>query len=266
MSGNQLTKKQELIRYFDNLALTRLSGKRSHSYYWNEITNYCNYFSNNTLSVLEIGCGTGELIASINGVRKLGIDFSPEMINTAKRKFPETEFMVMDAEELKLNEKFDLVIISNLIGFTSDIQNVFEEVQKVCHPETKIIVTYYNHLWEPLLKFFEMVGLKTPTPTQNWLTQADIKNLLFIAGFDVYRETKRMLFPVNIPLLSSFLNKFIATLPLIKFFTINNYSFAKQLFFLITISKIYRKMLYVIYIFQLFYFFFTPTNNYTIKF
>ena len=229
MSGNQLTKKQELIRYFDNLALTRLSGKRSHSYYWNEITNYCNYFSNNTLSVLEIGCGTGELIASINGVRKLGIDFSPEMINTAKRKFPETEFMVMDAEELKLNEKFDLVIISNLIGFTSDIQKVFEEVQKVCHPETKIIVTYYNHLWEPLLKFFEMVGLKTPTPTQNWLTQADIKNLLFIAGFDVYRETKRMLFPVNIPLLSSFLNKFIATLPLIKYFTINNYSFAKQL-------------------------------------
>ncbi len=227
MIENIQIKKQEIKNHFERLAAKHAGSRRKHNYYWEEIINYCNYFSNDTLNVIEIGCGAGDLIGSIKGRRKTGIDFSPNMISVARNKYPGISFYLMDAEELKLEEKFDLVIISNLIGHTPDIQKVFEEIKKISHAQTKVIVTYYNHLWEPLLKFFEKTGLKTPTPNQNWLTQPDIKNLLYISGFDVYRETKRMLLPVYVPLISNFLNKYIATLPFIKFFTINNYSFAK---------------------------------------
>lgn len=213
--------------YFQQVASSRAGVRKKHSYYWNDITEHCNYFSHETLSVLEIGCGSGELLNSIKGRRKVGIDFSPAMIDIAKKQFPHLELKVMAAEQLELNEKFDLIILSNLIGFVDDVQQVFEQLHNVCHERTRVIVTYYNHFWEPVLKFGELLGLKTKTPNQNWLTRIDIKNLLMLAGFDTYRESKRMIFPFYIPLVSSFLNKVLAKLPLIRLLAMNNFSFAK---------------------------------------
>ncbi len=216
--------------YFDNLAKSRKKRGIS-AYYWNEITNYSKYFSHEDSSVLEIGCGCGDLLAGIDGNRKVGIDFSEEMIAWAKEKHPQKniEFLVMDANNINLNEKFDLVIISNLIGFVDDIQNVFEQVKKVCHPNTKIIVQFYNSLWEPVIKFAELIGLKKKTPLQNWLNSRDINNLLFVSGFDIYRNSKRLIFPVFFPILSFILNKYLAKFPIFRFFSLNIYSFAKPL-------------------------------------
>ncbi len=216
--------------YFDNLAKSRKKRGIS-AYYWNEITNYSKYFSHEDSSVLEIGCGCGDLLAGIDGNRKVGIDFSEEMIAWAKEKHPQKniEFFVMDANNINLNEKFDLVIISNLIGFVDDIQNVFEQVKKVCHPNTKIIVQFYNSLWEPVIKFAELIGLKKKTPLQNWLNSRDINNLLFVSGFDIYRNSKRLIFPVFFPILSFILNKYLAKFPIFRFFSLNIYSFAKPL-------------------------------------
>lgn len=219
----------DIKTYFDKLAIYRKKTRGVNSYYWDEITSYCDYFSQEELSVLEIGCGAGELLNGIRAKRKVGIDFSPAMIAVAKEKYPAVEFHVMEAENLQLEEKFDLIILSNLIGYLDDVQEVFRQLHKVCHPQTKIIVTYYNYLWEPVLKFSESVGIKTPTPIQNWLSLTDINNLLFLAGFDVYRNTKRMIFPFKVPLLKGLFNRFLAKLPFFRFFSINIYTFARPM-------------------------------------
>ena len=215
--------------YFEKVAASRKKARGFNAYYWNEITNYCDYFSHEDISILEVGCGTGELLNGVRATRKVGIDFSPAMISIAKEKFQNIDFHVMEAENIQLDEKFDLIILSNLIGYVDDVEEVFKQLHKVCHPQTKIIVTYYNYLWEPFLKFAEKIRLKTPTPLQNWLSLTDINNLLYISGFDVYRNTKRMIFPFNIPLLKSFLNNFLAKLPFFRFFSLNIYTFAKPL-------------------------------------
>lgn len=215
------------LPYFEKIANSRVIDRRRHSYYWNDITKYVNYFTHPDNSVLEIGCGTGELLNEIKASRKAGIDYSPSMIAIAKKSYPGIEFKVMAAEELKLDEKFDLIILSNLIGFTDDIQQVFEKLQSVCHERTKIIVTYYNRAWEPFLKFAEFLGLKRKTPVQNWLSMSDIRNLLTLAGYEVFRENKRILLPFYIPVLSTLFNKYIAKLPLIKKMCLNSFSFAR---------------------------------------
>lgn len=216
--------------YFNRLGKRRKERGIS-AYYWNEIKHYCNYFSHEDSSVLEIGCGSGDLLASIAGSRKVGIDFSEEYISWAKDKHKDQniEFHVMDANNITLSETFDMVVISNLIGFVDDIENVFEQVQKVCHPNTKIIVQYYNSLWSPVIKFAEAIGLKKKTPHQNWLNSRDINNLLFVSGFDVYRSTKRLIFPLWIPILSFVFNRYLAKFPFFRFFSLNLYSFAKPL-------------------------------------
>ncbi|HLC82826.1 MAG TPA: class I SAM-dependent methyltransferase, partial [Bacteroidia bacterium] len=110
--------------YFNSIAPKRIKQRRAKRYYWNDITKYCNYFVHEDSSVLEIGCGTGELLNDLKSKNKIGIDFSEEMISQAKSQFPSLDVRVMDAEELILNEKFDVIILSNLIGYLDDIQKV----------------------------------------------------------------------------------------------------------------------------------------------
>lgn len=217
------------ISYFDALSEHRIRQRKAKGYYWNDITRYCEYFTHEGLSVLEIGCGTGELLNGIKAKRKVGIDFSEGMIAQAKKQFPELELYVMPAEKLEFTEKFDLIILSNLIGYLNDIQDVFTQLHCVCHANTKIIITYYNFLWEPVLKFGELIGYKTKTPQQNWLSLSEISSLLELSGFSVYRHSRRMILPVYIPLISELFNNVLAKFPPFRTFSINNFTFAKPL-------------------------------------
>src|SRR5687768_5805798 len=114
----------KLRSYFDKVGARRKK-RRFSKYYWNEITQYCKYFSHEDASVLEVGCGNGDLLSHIHGARKVGIDFSEEYIRWARHQHQGSaiEFHVMDANNITLNETFDLIILSNLIGFVGDIQH-----------------------------------------------------------------------------------------------------------------------------------------------
>jgi SAM-dependent methyltransferase len=215
------------LEYFEWVAKKHPNKRKAHPYYWGDITHFCDYFSNNEQAVLEVGCGTGELIGNIKGKNKVGIDFSPSMVELARKQFPGVQFHCMPAEDITLTQKFDLIIISNLVGHLDDVQKVLGGLKKLCHPRTKIIVTYYNYLWEPLLKFAEFIRLKTPTDRQNWLSLKDINNLLYLSGFDVYRNVRRMIIPFRIPLIAPIFNRFLAKLPLFRYLCINHYAFAK---------------------------------------
>jgi len=215
--------------YFDSIAPKRIKQRRAKRYYWNDITKYCNYFVHEDSSVLEIGCGTGELLNDLNAKHKIGIDFSEEMIIQAKSQFPNLDVRVMAAEELNLNEKFDVIILSNLIGYLDDIQKVITQLKAVSHENTKIIISYYSFIWEPILKFGELIGYKTKTPNQNWLSLAEINNILYLSGFHVYRNSRRMIFPVYIPLISELMNNFLAKFSLFRWMSINNFAFAKNI-------------------------------------
>ena len=55
--------------------------------------------------ILDLGCGTGALTAEIatRGAEVMGVDRSEEMIAQARKKFPELQFEVLDARELRVN-------------------------------------------------------------------------------------------------------------------------------------------------------------------
>ncbi len=214
-------------QYFESIAEKRIAYRKTKSYYWNSISRYCDYFISEDNSVIEIGCGTGELLAWVKGNKKTGIDFSKAMIAKASGQFPEIGFFVMNACEINISEKYDVIILSNLIGWLPDIQTCFREIKKLCHPRTRIIVTYYNYLWEPFIKFSEFIGIKKKTPHQNWLTSLDVINFLRLEDFDVYKHSKNMLVPFNIPLISYFLNRILSKLPFFNFFSLNQYIFAR---------------------------------------
>ena len=76
------------LEHFEKIAAKRVKERNRHSYYWNDITFFCDYFSLDTLSVLEVGCSTGELLNCIRAKRKVGIDYSSSIIEIARKQFP----------------------------------------------------------------------------------------------------------------------------------------------------------------------------------
>jgi len=221
------SRKQTIHEYFENIATNYMQYRRRFSYYGKDIINYFNFFTTETDTVLEIGCGCGETIANLKGKEKTGIDFSANMIEVAKTNFTDVEFYVMDAENISIDKKYDVIIFNNIIGYLDNIQDVFYSIKKNCHEHTRIIISYYNHWWEPILNFGETIGYKKKSPQQNWLNENDISNLLYLSGFETYRTNRRLLFPVNIPVLSWFLNKYVAKLPLFKSLCLNEFIFAR---------------------------------------
>jgi SAM-dependent methyltransferase len=221
------SRKQIIHEYFESIATNYVQYRKRFSYYGNDIINYCNFFISETDAVLEIGCGHGETIGGLKGANKTGIDFSENMIAAAKASFPNVHFQVMDAENITLDKKFDVIIFNNIIGYLDNIQDVFYAIKKNCHEHTRIIISYYNHYWEPILNLGETIGYKKKSPQQNWLDTKDISNLLYLSGFETYRTNKRLLLPIYIPILSWLVNKYIAKLPLFKSLCLNQFTFAR---------------------------------------
>ena len=207
---------EDLARLFDQIAPDRDRWMRRNRYYYRGLADYCRFVIPPGSRVLEIGCGTGDLLAAVEPARGLGIDLSPRMVDIARDKHPALEFRVGDAEALGLNERFDYVILSDLVGYLYDIEAMLDQLHQVVTSRTRIVITYYNYLWEPALRIGNLLRLKLWTPLQNWLAMSDIENLLYLSGFEVVNKGYRFLLPKWIPVFSWLANRYLARLPALR--------------------------------------------------
>ena len=177
--------------------------------------------------VLEIGCGRGDLLAALKPAVGVGVDFAREAIQQAAQHHPSLRFIHADVHELELDEKFDVIILSDLLNDVWDVQSVFKRLRPLCTPRTRIIINLYSRLWELPLALTERLGLAKPTLRQNWLTVHDTRNLLQITGFEVMRTWQEILLPLKIPLLSSWMNKVLVKLWPCNIFALTNFMIAR---------------------------------------
>ncbi|OJX47808.1 MAG: glycosyl transferase [Chloroflexi bacterium 44-23] len=162
--------------------------------------------------VLEIGCGKGELLSALNPAVGVGIDFSAQAIQLAQKSFPQLTFLCIDilagTPEIDV-ESFDFIILSDLLNDVWDVQAVFDHIAPFCHKRTRIILNYYSRVWQPMLGLVQNLGLAKKNLQQNWLTREDLSNMLYLSNFEVLKYWHEMLFPLPIPLLEGFFNKFL---------------------------------------------------------
>lgn len=222
---------QSVASHFDREASSREQWKRRNWYYHKTIENLVRFLVPSGESVLEVGSGIGDLLASVGAKRGVGIDVSPQMVAEARKKYPSGDFRVMDAERLEFSEPFDYIILSDVLGHVTDIESVFHNLKKVSYTRTRVVITYFNYLWEPVLLSAEVLGLKAKQPLQHWLSEKDIENLLYLAGFEVVKRGKKMLIPVFIPFVSAFINHVVANLPFINRLCLIQYFVARPMEF-----------------------------------
>ena len=208
--------KDRILELYRRLAPRRAALRARNWYYNRELLRYLRFVIGPGMRVLEIGCGDGALLAQLQPSRGLGIDFSPEMIQQAKKNLgdrPALEFRVADIEQTAFDEQFDFVVMSDLLGSLTDIQSALDNLRSACTQETRVVINYHGILWEPLLWACAKMGLKTPQPPQNWLAPADIDHFLTLCDFETVRRERRMLLPKYIPFLTPLLNDYAAHVP-----------------------------------------------------
>jgi SAM-dependent methyltransferase len=222
-----LVARTKVKEYTNSLAPQRAYWINKNRYYYSDLLDFYRQNIPPGSRVLEIGCGTGFLIGNLLPKVGVGIDISPEMISLARKSYPGLTFQEMDAEGISLDEKFEFIIISDTLGYFDDVQRVFQSLQKVCTPSTRIIINYHSYLWLPLLNLAELMRMKMPSSRLNWLNHDDIAGLLSLSGFEVVKSGKRFLFPKYIPLVSMLINRYVARLPFFEKLCITNFLVAR---------------------------------------
>lgn len=185
---------------------------------------YCRLIPANS-KVLEVGCGDGELLSYLTHCDITGVDLSAKQIDVAKARIPNGKFEVQSGEQLQLDGTFDCIIVSETINQASDVQKLFERLQTVAHPRTRLILNFYHTAWRPLLGFATFFGLKAKQPLSNWLSPDDVKNLLRLAGWELVKQQKRILLPIKFLGLDRILNRYLA--PILPWLCLTTFQIAR---------------------------------------
>lgn len=190
------------------------------------LAHYYNLILPQDCSVLEVGCGCGDLLRMLNVGDKTGVDLSETKIEEAKKRINDATFYCVSGEEIDIDQKFDYIILSETVNLSADIQELFTNLKSVSHNSTRLILNFHSNLWRPILSLATKLGFKEKQPHSNWLTVEDVHNLLKLSGWDVIKTYPRILCPIEIGGVEKILNTFFATL--LPWFCVTNFCIARK--------------------------------------
>jgi SAM-dependent methyltransferase len=105
--------------------------------------------------VLDYGCGKGDFYGFLRerniGVDYTGLDINPDLIELAKRKYPECTFRVFDIEEENLDEYYDYIFVCGV--FNNRVEGAGDTM-------LKIISKLFHHVGEGLA----VTGISSHSP------------------------------------------------------------------------------------------------------
>jgi ubiquinone/menaquinone biosynthesis C-methylase UbiE len=219
------TYQQVRMAHWDAIAKKRDHWSGMGRWYHHRLTEIYRYLVSLNQRVLEIGCGMGDLLASLQPSHGIGIDFSDGMISRARKKHPNLEFHQLDAHDLTaLEGEFDVVILSDTVNDLWDVQRALEQARRFCLPHTRLIFNFYSHLWQLPLAIAQSLNLASPMLRQNWLTREDIDNMLRLASFESIRSSQEVLWPLP---LGGLADRYLVKLWPFREFALSNFVIAR---------------------------------------
>jgi SAM-dependent methyltransferase len=205
-------------------------------YFHEEDQRYLRFTIPEGRRVLELGCGTGALLAALKPTRGVGIDLSAGMVERAAATHVPLDFRVGDIEnpatiDALAGEAFDFIVLSDTVGELEDVQATLALLHRLCVRDTRLVVSYYGNLWRPFLWLAQRLRLKRPDfgVEHNWLSLKDLRAVLDLAGFEVIKHEWRILLPRRWLGIGPLVNRVLAPLPLIRRLCVRHYLVARSM-------------------------------------
>lgn len=153
------------------------------------------------MSVIEIGCGTGDILAHVKPSIGVGTDISSEMVKIARHKHPQLRFEVHDITTGPLDEHFDYVLSVDVAEHVDDLTAAFAAMAEMLNPSGTVIMLTANPKWAKALHAAERLRLKMPEGDHHWRSRDDLVEAAERAGLALVRFERDFLVPKAIPIL-----------------------------------------------------------------
>jgi Glycosyl transferase family 2 len=202
----------EVRQHYDRASAARGDYIGKNPYYYEQITRLLRFIIPAGKRVLLVGCLTPDFLDAVRPSFGVGIDFCAGQIEAARRRFPHLQFRLHDNYALGPGEVFDYVLVIDINDQVDPIASL-RALRPAMHDDTRLIIENYNHLWEPIIRMAEHLGLKFPRPLQNWLSIGDLRNIMSLCDYQPLQVHRTVLLPKKIPLLSTLANSLLARLP-----------------------------------------------------
>ena len=212
----------ERRKHWDGVAREFPADRSWASYYHRRMAEVHQHLIAPGLRVLEIGSGQGDLLAAVKPSYGVGVDLSGEMVRQAKERHPSLTFHQLDAHEMDLGEKFDVIILSDLINDVWDVQQLLDVVARHATPSTRIVVTFFSQLYQWPLRIARRLKLARPNLQQNWLAPEDVNHLLTLAGLEPIRRLQDIVWLVRTPGIDAAMNRFVGRFSPFRWFSLSN--------------------------------------------
>lgn len=131
-------------------------------------------FAVQTVKICDLGCGRGWIAQHLSSFGNVtGVDLSAEGVRQAQEKWPHIRFEQGDITKYRSNERFDIVISSEVIEHIEDKKAFFDTVRTLLKPGGHFIVTTPN----PKLFPHYMKSDAEIQPLELWPSVAEMRRL-----------------------------------------------------------------------------------------
>ncbi len=188
-------RKKKTRAFFNNVAATWDDLKQDlfGDFDLNQIlTDELNAYNRNFKAIVDLGCGTGELLSLMNTqVQKcIGVDSSPKMLELAKERFSNIrggyEFRLGELEHLPVKEKeVDFAVINMVLHHIAVPSQVIYEAGRVLAPDGFLMIAdLAKHTSKSIKERFggSWMGFEKEE-IEKWLTDAGFK----VDSVDTYK-------------------------------------------------------------------------------
>jgi SAM-dependent methyltransferase len=216
----------EVKTFYDSHHDALEQSRERHRYFYDRLTRILRVRVPPGDRLLDIGCGSGHLLAALEPSRGVGVDVSARAIEAARERHASERLLFLEGDAAdpavlaRTGGPFDTILLVNVVTQLTDVQATLEALHAVSHARTRVLIYSYSRLWQPLLRLAEMLGLKHRQPPESWLPPEEIKAMLALADFEVVRDDSHTVCPVGIPLLADFLNRYLGRLPVLDAFSL----------------------------------------------
>jgi ubiquinone/menaquinone biosynthesis C-methylase UbiE len=197
-------------KHFDKVAKDYDYYKEKNSFYYENLKKLLGELIPKNKTVLEFGCGTGDLLFSLNPKIGYGVDISNEMISFAKNKYISRKNLHFSTEiPFSVHRPLDYIFISDVIEHLENPEETFRKISKLMGKDTVFVNTMANPIWEPILMIAEKLRLKMPEGPHTRLTTDNLKFIINNSKLRLIKHDYKLLMPIKIPLLTNFVNKYL---------------------------------------------------------
>lgn len=200
-------KKSEVEKHFDKIAKDYDKFTKKRDLHYSTLKLLLKSLIPKDKKVFEFGCGTGDILASLNTKSGYGMDISSKMIKIAQEKY-RTKRNLFFSKKWP-NENFDFVFMSDVIEHLENPQEVFNKIVKRMNKRSIFICTMMNPIWEPAEAVYSWLGLKMPEGKHKRIKFEKIAQMLNKSGLMVLKHDYRLLMPIKIPLITHFMNNYL---------------------------------------------------------